>query len=516
MHTTAIKPVALIILDGWGVNQNPNANAVALAKLPFYHSLLRDHSHTLLSASGEDTGLPENQMGNSEVGHMNMGAGRIVYQDFTRINRAIRDGSFAKNAAITDVLRKIRSTGGRLHLLGLLSDGGVHSHLSHLEAVLNMVKAEGRPPVFVHAFLDGRDTPPQSGLGYIKEAEAMLRRLGVGTIATVMGRYYAMDRDQRWDRVARAYAALVDGTGAHCTSAEEAVTASYKAKVTDEFMVPAAIVDPHGNPVGSIDDDDGVFFYNFRADRARELTRALTDPDFEAFPRTTVRKLATFATMTSYDETFTHPAAFPPFRLTRILPEIVSERGLKQLRIAETEKYAHVTYFFNGGDEKTYAGEDRVLIPSPRDVATYDHKPEMSAREVTDEAVRRIESGTYSLIVLNFANPDMVGHTGILAAAVQAAEVIDECLNKVITAMRRSGGAVLLTADHGNLEQMVDYETGQPHTAHTLNPVPCIIVDDKQHALRASGVLADVAPTILNLMGIPQPPEMTGVSLIKE
>ncbi|MEK6694548.1 MAG: 2,3-bisphosphoglycerate-independent phosphoglycerate mutase, partial [Nitrospirota bacterium] len=283
-----------------------------------------------------------------------------------------------------------------------------------------------------------------------------------------------------------------------------------------EFVVPAAIVDRHGNPVGSIDDDDGVFFYNFRADRARELTRALTDPAFDAFPRKTARKLAAFATMTSYDETLTHPAAFPPFRLTRILPELISERGLKQLRIAETEKYAHVTYFFNGGDEQAYAGEDRVLIPSPRDVATYDHKPEMSAREVTEEALRRIESGRYHLIVLNFANPDMVGHTGILTAAVQAAEVIDECLNTVITAMRRIGGAVLLTADHGNLEQMVDYETGQPHTAHTLNPVPCIIVDDKPHALRASGVLADVAPTILNLMGIPQPPEMTGVSLIKE
>jgi 2,3-bisphosphoglycerate-independent phosphoglycerate mutase len=281
-------------------------------------------------------------------------------------------------------------------------------------------------------------------------------------------------------------------------------------------VVPAVIVDQHDNPVGVIDDDDGVIFYNFRADRARELTRALTEPGFEAFPRKTVRKLAAFATMTSYDETFTHPTAFPPFRLTKILPEIISERGLKQLRIAETEKYAHVTYFFNGGDEKTYPGEDRVLIPSPRDVATYDQKPQMSAREVTDEAVRRIESGRYQLIVLNFANPDMVGHTGNLPAAIQAAEMIDACLNKVVSAVRRIGGAVVLTADHGNLEQMVDYETGQPHTAHTLNPVPCIIVDDRQYALRASGILADIAPTILHLMGIPQPPEMTGAPLIKE
>ena len=514
--TTNVKPVALVILDGWGVSQKTEANALALARLPFYNSLLRTCPYTMLSASGEDTGLPDKQMGNSEVGHMNLGAGRIVYQDFTRINRAIRDGSFATNPVIAQVLHKVRSTGGRLHLLGLLSDGGVHSHIAHLEAILELVKKEGRPPVFVHAFLDGRDTPPRNGLGYIKSAEARMRQLGVGTIATVMGRYYAMDRDQRWDRVAKAYAAIVEGTGVHRKSAEEAVTASYVANVTDEFVVPAVIVDQHDHPIGSIDDDDGIFFYNFRADRARELTRALIEPTFEAFPRKTVPKLGAFATMTSYDETFTHPVAFPPFRLTRILPELISERGLKQLRIAETEKYAHVTYFFNGGDEKTYPGEDRVLIPSPRDVATYDLKPQMSAREVADEAVRRIESRQYHLIVLNFANPDMVGHTGNLQAAIQAAEVIDECLNKVISAMRRIGGAVVLTADHGNLEQMVDYETGQPHTAHTLNPVPCLIVDDRPHALRASGVLADIAPTIMHLMGLPQPPEMTGVSLIKE
>jgi len=511
-----VKPVALIILDGWGVNPRTKANAVALAKLPFYQSLLHNHAHTLLSTSGEDVGLPDNQMGNSEVGHMNMGAGRIVYQDLTRINRAIRDGSFATNAAITNILQKTRATGGRLHLLGLLSDGGVHSHLSHLDALLQIVKAEGGPPVFIHAFLDGRDTSPQSGLGYIKAADAMMRRIGVGTMATVMGRYYAMDRDQRWDRIARAYAALVEGVGTPYHSAEEAVTASYDAKVTDEFMAPSVIVGRQGHPVGSLTDGDGVFFYNFRADRARQLTSALTDPDFDGCLRKTISKPAAFATMTSYDETFTHPTAFPPFRLTRILPEIISEHGLAQFRIAETEKYAHVTYFFNGGKETTYAGEDRVLIPSPRDVATYDHKPEMAAREVTDEAVRRIESGLYHLIVLNFANPDMLGHTGMLSAAIQAAEVMDECLNRVITAVRKIGGAVVLTADHGNLEQMVDYETGQPHTAHTLNPVPCIIVDDQLHTLRPSGVLADVAPTILNLMGLPQPPDMTGRSLIKE
>ena len=516
LSKTRTKPVALIILDGWGVNNNPKANALALAKLPYYTSLLKDHAHCLLSASGEDTGLPDNQMGNSEVGHMNLGAGRIVYQDLTRINRAIRDGSFAANPALKDVIRKTQTTGGRLHLLGLLSDGGVHSHIAHLEAILEMVKTEQRPPVFVHAFLDGRDTPPQSGLGYLKAVEARMRALGVGTFATIMGRYYAMDRDKRWDRVAKAYAAIVDGVGEHRRSAEEAVMKSYEAKVTDEFVLPAVIVGQYSNPVGTIEDGDGVIFYNFRADRARDLTSAFTDVQFDAFERKSVPKLAAFASMTCYDDTFSHPVAFAPMRLTRILPELISELGLKQLRIAETEKYAHVTYFFNGGEEREYPGEDRVLIPSPRDVATYDLKPQMSAAEVADEAARRIESGRYSLIVLNFANPDMVGHTGILPAAIKAAEVIDDCLKKVVTAVRRIGGAVVLTADHGNLEQMVDYETGEPHTAHTLNPVPCIIVDDRPHALRTSGVLADIAPTILSLMGLPKPPEMTGVSLIKE
>jgi 2,3-bisphosphoglycerate-independent phosphoglycerate mutase len=516
MPTTKPKPVALIILDGWGINLKTEGNALALARLPFYTALLRDHPHTLLSASGEDTGLPDAQMGNSEVGHMNLGAGRIVYQDLTRINRAIRDGSFAANPVFKEVIRKTRAAGGRLHLLGLLSDGGVHSHLSHLEALLTMVKSEKGLPVFVHAFLDGRDTPPQIGLGFVKTVEAFMRGLGVGAIATVMGRYYPMDRDQRWNRVARAYEAMVEGEGERNASAEEAVTRSYEAKVTDEFVHPTVIVREDGSPVATIRDGDGVIFYNFRADRARELTRALTEPGFDAFPRKTVPTLRAFATMTSYDDTFAHPVAFPPTRLTKILPEIISGLGLKQLRIAETEKYAHVTYFFNGGEEQAYPGEDRVLIPSPRDVATYDLKPEMSAQEVATEAARRIESRQYSLIVLNFANPDMVGHTGILPAAIRAAEVIDDCLKQVVTAVRAIGGAVVLTADHGNLEQMVDYATGGPHTAHTLNPVPCVIVDDRPHALRPSGVLADVAPTILHLMGIPQPPEMTGVSLIKE
>ena len=516
MSTKSVKPVALIVLDGWGVNKNPEANAVALARLPFYSALLRDYPHALLSACGEDTGLPDNQMGNSEVGHMNLGAGRIVYQDFTRINRAIRDGSFATNPVLQGVIRKTQSSGGRLHLLGLLSDGGVHSHISHLEALLEMVKAHNRPPVFIHAFLDGRDTPPQSALSYIRTAESRMSAIGVGSIATVTGRYYAMDRDQRWDRIAKAYAALVEGTGERHASAEEAVTASYAAGITDEFVRPAVIVGQYGNPVGTIEDGDSVIFYNFRADRSRELTRALTNPDFNEFSRKRVPQLAAFATMTSYDETFPHPVAFPPVRLTRILPEIISEMGLKQLRIAETEKYAHVTYFFSGGEEQPFPGEDRVLIPSPRDVATYDQKPEMSAREVAAEAVRRIELRQYALIVLNFANPDMVGHTGILPAAVRAAEVIDDCLSQVVSAMRKIGGAVLITADHGNLEQMVDYVTGEPHTAHTLNPVPFIVVDDRPHALRPSGVLADVAPTILHLMGTPQPSEMTGVSMIKE
>ena len=509
------KPVVLIILDGWGENRNPEANAVAQARLPFYRSLLKEYPHTLLSASGEDTGLPDNQMGNSEVGHMNIGAGRIVYQDFTRINRAIRDGSFASNSVLQSTMRNTREAGGRLHLLGLLSDGGVHSHIDHLYALLKMAKSAD-VPVFVHAFLDGRDTPPQSGLRYVRDACSEMQNLNIGAMATVMGRYYAMDRDNRWERVAKAYAAMVEGKGAHRASAEEAVLKSYDAKVTDEFMLPAIIAGNEIWPSGTIQDSDGVIFYNFRADRARELTRALTEPQFTGFPRDIVPKLSAFATMTSYDDAFPHPVAFAPMRLTRILPEIISERGLTQLRIAETEKYAHVTYFFNGGDEKSYPGEERVLIPSPRDVPTYDLKPQMSAREVAEETARRIGSGKYSLIVVNFANPDMVGHTGILKAAIQAAEVIDDCLQHVVSAMRRLGGASIITADHGNLEQMVDYDTGEPQTAHTLNPVPCIIVDDRPHALRASGVLADIAPTILHLMGIPQPREMTGVSLIKE
>jgi 2,3-bisphosphoglycerate-independent phosphoglycerate mutase len=513
--TSPLKSVALIILDGWGQNQNPQANAIAQAQIPFYRSLVNDYPHTLLSASGEDTGLPDNQMGNSEVGHMNMGAGRVVYQDLTRINRAIREGSFVSNPVFQEVLRKTRAAGGRLHLLGLLSDGGVHSHITHLYELLKMAKSAG-VPAFVHAFLDGRDVPPQSGRGYIRDAEATMQDLRIGEIATVIGRYYAMDRDNRWDRVARAYAAMVEGTGERHASAEQAVIQSYANKVTDEFVAPAVIQGRQTAPPNRIRDGDSVIFYNFRADRARELTRALTDHAFDGFPRSIVPQLSAFATMTSYDDTFPHPVAFAPVRLTKSLPEIISGRGLNQLRIAETEKYAHVTYFFNGGDENIYPGEDRVLIPSPRDVPTYDLKPEMSAPEVAAEASRRISGGKYSLIVLNFANPDMVGHTGILSAAVQAAEVVDKCLNLVVSTMRATGGAVIITADHGNIEQMLDYATGEPHTAHTLNPVPCLIVDDQPHALRASGILADIAPTILHLMGIPQPPEMTGVSLIKE
>ena len=511
----APKPVVLIILDGWGENRNPEANAVAQARLPFYRSLLENYPHTLLSASGEDTGLPDNQMGNSEVGHMNIGAGRIVYQDFTRINRAIRDGSFASNPVLNETMRKTRAAGGRLHLLGLLSDGGVHSHITHLCALLNMAKLIDLP-VFVHAFLDGRDTPPQSGLRYVREVASEMQTLKIGAIASVIGRYYAMDRDNRWERVEKAYRAMVEGVGERRGSAKEAVVKSYEAKLTDEFVLPAIIAGKESQPIGTIRDGDGVIFYNFRADRARELTRALTEAHFSGFPRRIVPKLSAFATMTSYDDTFPLPAAFGPTRLTRILAEIISELGLNQLRIAETEKYAHVTYFFNGGDEKSYPGEDRVLIPSPRDVPTYDLKPQMSAREVAKEVSRRIGSGKYSLIVVNFANPDMVGHTGILKAAIQAAEVIDDCLEEVVSAMLSQGGASIITADHGNLEQMVDYATGEPYTAHTLNPVPCIVVDDRPHALRSSGVLADIAPTILKLMDIPQPLEMTGVSLIKE
>lgn len=503
---TRPKPVMLIVLDGWGLREAREANAIALARTPRYDALLHKGKVMRLLTSGEAVGLPDDQMGNSEVGHMNLGAGRIVYQDLTRIDRAIRDGTFCVNPALRKAMAAAREPGARLHLLGLISDGGVHSQLAHVLSLHDLALREGVREVIVHAFLDGRDTPPASGLEYIRTLQAHQDRIGLGRIATVCGRYYAMDRDKRWDRVEKAYRAVVLGEGRKAVSAAAAVEAAYAKGETDEFVLPTVI-----DPV-QIRDGDVAICFNFRADRARELTAALTQSGFAGFSRPAVPQLALFVGMTVYDETWDLPAAFLPQRLTKILPEVLSEAGLRQLRIAETEKYAHVTYFFNGGREEPFPGEERVLIPSPKDVPTYDKKPAMSAREVTAEVLRRIDEEGHDFILLNFANPDMVGHTGVLPAAVEAAEVIDDCLGRIADKVAEKGGVLLITADHGNLEQMVD-ERGDPHTAHTINPVPLVLLG-RDLPLKPEGVLADVAPTILDILGLPRPPEMTAEGLM--
>jgi 2,3-bisphosphoglycerate-independent phosphoglycerate mutase len=508
------RPVILIVLDGWGINENNDGNAIAAAHAPVYESLLKNHPHTRINASGEAVGLPEGQMGNSEVGHLNLGSGRVVYQDITRITKSIRDGDFFRNPALVAAMEAVKEKKSALHLMGLLSDGGVHSHMSHIMALFDMAKAQGLTRVLFHAFLDGRDTPPQSALGYIKQLEDHLSEIGIGRISTVSGRYYAMDRDKRWDRVQKAYEALVLGEGIRKYSAEDAVKDSYEHKRFDEFVLPAVILGKGTiRPLGTIKDGDAVIFCNFRSDRAREITRALTDPGFNEFRRVRVPQLVSYVCLTTYDETFNLPVAFPPVKLTNILGAVISSRGIRQLRIAETEKYAHVTFFFNGGCEQPFPLEDRILVPSPRDVATYDLKPEMSAREITAGVVERIRSGQYGFILVNYANPDMVGHTGVLQAAVKAVEALDECLGAVLRAAQEAGARVLITADHGNLETMLDHASGQPHTAHTTDPVPFILVGEKA-GLRNNGLLADVAPTVLQLMGIEQPAEMTGKSLI--
>lgn len=507
------RPTALIILDGWGISRKTRGNAIALARPPFYRSLLSSCRHTVIHSSGEAVGLPAGQMGNSEVGHTIIGAGRIVYQDFTRIDRAIADGSFFDRPPLLHAIRAVKESGGALHLMGLLSEGGIHSHINHLFALLKMAKRGKLSSVYLHAILDGRDTPPTSGLDYIKTLTAHCKKIRLGAIATVSGRYYAMDRDKRWDRIKKAYDVMVEGKGPRFRSALQAVRESYQAGVTDEFMVPVVITDRQERPIAAIQDRDAVIFMNFRADRAREITAALTRPDFEGFPRRNPPQLSAFVCMTRFDERLDLPVAFGPHKLSHILPQILSHHGVSQLRCAETEKYAHVTYFFNGGDEAVFPGEERVLIPSPRDVATYDQKPEMSAYEVTHEAVKRIKTGRYGFIVLNFANPDMIGHTGVLPAAIKAVEVVDSCLKKIVTAVRGLGGTLLITADHGNLEQMIDPVTGGPHTAHTTNPVPLICVGDTSASLRPKGTLADIAPTVLDIMGIAQPPEMRGQTL---
>jgi 2,3-bisphosphoglycerate-independent phosphoglycerate mutase len=453
-------------------------------------------------------------MGNSEVGHLNIGAGRVVYQDLLRIDKSIRDRSLFKNPVFSAVMEKVNSNQSALHLIGLVSDGGVHSQLSHLFALLEMTKMNGIKRVFVHVILDGRDTPPDSGIGYVRLLAARIHELGIGAVATVCGRFYAMDRDTRWDRTQKAWGMYVQGRGAMETDPVEAVKNAYGRKETDEFVQPTVITDQDNVPLGLINDRDGILFFNFRADRARQITRAFTDPDFGCFDREVFPRLCGYACMTLYDEHFGLPVAFPPMHLSEILGETVSRNNLRQLRIAETEKYAHVTYFFNGGEEKSFPLEDRSLIPSPREVATYDLKPQMSASEVTREVISRINSDRYDLIVLNYANMDMVGHTGILEAAVTACEILDTCVCEVVSAVLAKKGTVLITADHGNAEQMKD-ENNQPHTAHTLNPVPFILVDESlKSVLLRPGVLGDIAPTVLEILGIDPPAAMTGKSLI--
>jgi len=509
-------PVALVILDGWGYRPASDHNAACLARTPQLDALRREYPSTLLAASGVDVGLPVGQMGNSEVGHLNLGAGRIVYQDLTRIGKAIADGELAANPVLNAALDRVQASGGRLHLLGLLSDGGIHSHQDHLYALVRLARSRGVEQVCIHAFTDGRDTPPSSGTDFIEQLEAQLAVIGTGCIASVIGRYWAMDRDQRWDRVEAAYQALVLGEGLRHDSAGEAIAAAYAAGETDEFVRPRVICSRDGQPVGPIEDGDGVICFNFRADRAREITEALTAEGFSGFVRRRVPQLAVYVCLTEYDERLSLPVAFPPERLTGLLGEVVAAADLRQLRIAETEKYAHVTFFFNGGEERPFPGEERVLIPSPKEVATYDLRPEMSIEAVTEAFERQIETGGYALAVLNFANPDMVGHTGDLAAAVRAMEAVDTCVGRVVRAVLAAGGRLLITADHGNCEQMAD-GTGHPHTAHTANFVPCILVDPRRAGvrLRQGGRLADVAPTLLQLLDLPQPPQMTGRSLLE-
>ena len=499
--------VGLVILDGWGVNPKREGNAVRLARTPVMDRLLSSHPSATLTTCGTAVGLPPGQMGNSEVGHLNLGAGRIVYQDLTRIDKAVEDGDLARNAVLLDAWKRARS-GGTLHLIGLVSPGGVHSHERHLFALLRLAAAAGVRRIRVHAFLDGRDTPPRSARASIEATESVLAELPNGSIATLSGRFFAMDRDKRWDRTEKAYLAMVQGAGLNSASAVEALAAAYGRGEGDEFVTPTVLAGADG----AIGRGDTVVAFNFRPDRMRQISRALADPGFEAFPRSERPTELHYVCMTEYDETYTFPVIFTDEPLRRTIGEVVSQAGIRQLRIAETEKYAHVTYFFNGSEETPFSGEDRVLIPSPK-VTTYDQEPEMSAFEVTAELEQRLQGDRYGFFVLNYANADMVGHTGVLSAAVRAVETVDTCLGRVIDAVSKRDGLALVTADHGNAEQMIDESTGGPHTAHSLNPVPVLVACGEPLRIR-SGILADVAPTLLALMGLPQPAEMTGASLL--
>jgi len=529
---TRPKPLVLIILDGWGYAPPSKANAISLARKPNYDQLLRDYPNTLIHTSGRYVGLPDGQMGNSEVGHLNIGAGRVVYMDITRIDLMIQNGEFFSNPELLAAIRHARSGGRRLHVFGLLSDGGVHSSEQHLYALLRMAKQNGVERVFVHCFMDGRDTLPTSGAGYIEQLQQKMREYGVGKVASVEGRYYAMDRDRRWERIEKAFAAMVEGKGEGGTYVDpvQGVKDSYNKGVTDEFVLPFVCVDNRGEPLARVRDEDACINFNFRADRARQITRALARkshlsaeegrelPGAEdldrIIPRERVPANLHYLCMTRYDKQFTLPYVVAPEALSNILANIMASQHLRNLRVAETEKYAHVTYFFNGGVEQPFPGEDRILVPSPK-VATYDLKPEMSASGIADAVVKAVNDSAFDVIVVNFANADMVGHSGKIPPTIQAVETVDACLGRIYTAVRQKGGAMIVTADHGNAEMLIDPATGGPHTAHTTNPVPLLIVSDqdKKFGLRPDGALQDISPTVLGLLGIPQPKEMTGHDL---
>ncbi|WP_099468454.1 2,3-bisphosphoglycerate-independent phosphoglycerate mutase [Konateibacter massiliensis] len=507
------KPTVLMILDGFGLNERKDGNAVAIANKPVIDKLMAEYPYVKGYASGMAVGLPDGQMGNSEVGHLNMGAGRIIYQELTRITKEINDGDFFKNETLLTAVENAKANNSALHLFGLLSDGGVHSHITHLYGLLKLAKQQGLEKVYVHCFLDGRDTPPASGKGFVEALTDKMKEIGVGEIASVMGRYYVMDRDNRWDRVELAYRAMVNGEGETAESGAEAVQISYDAGKNDEFVLPT-VVKKDGKPVATVQDKDSVIFFNFRPDRAREITRAFCDDKFEGFDRGKRLEL-TYACFTEYDVTIPNKiVAFHKVAITNTLGEFLAVNGKTQARIAETEKYAHVTFFFNGGVEEPNKGEDRILVKSPK-VATYDLQPEMSAYEVCDKLVDAIKSDKYDVIIINFANPDMVGHTGIENAAVKAIEAVDTCVGRAYDAIKEVDGQMFICADHGNAEQLVDYENGGSFTAHTTNPVPFILVNyDEAYTLRENGCLADIAPTMIEMMGMTQPAEMTGKSLL--
>lgn len=508
------KPTVLMILDGYGINEKAYGNAVKAANTPNLDSYFEKYPNVKLKASGLDVGLPDGQMGNSEVGHLNIGAGRIVYQDFTRITKAVSDGDFFENRALNEAMNSVKENGSALHLWGLLSDGGVHSHITHLYALLKLAKSKGLSKVYIHCFLDGRDVPPSSAAGYIKELEQRMQEIGIGKIATVSGRYYAMDRDKRWERVKLAYDAITLGEGERANCAVEAVEKSYAEDILDEFVKPTVILE-NDKPVATVSPKDSVIMFNFRPDRAREISRAFVDPAFDGFERAKGYFPVNYICMTQYDATLPNVSlAYPPQSLANTFGEYICDHGLNQLRIAETEKYAHVTFFFNGGVEEPNKGENRVLIPSPK-VATYDMQPEMSAYEVTDKLMEELNKDIYDVIIVNYANPDMVGHTGVMEAAIKAVETIDECVAKVVHAVIEKGGQLAITADHGNSDEMLD-EEGNVITKHSTNPVPFILINAAKEYELTEGKLADIAPTLLQLMGLSKPQEMTGNSLLLE